>query len=174
MSYLRASVRCTFVWGPGASLHRDSPLEWAQFLAKNRNKFLAQNRAAFCFFFMQSHARVLGSQWVVCWAFAHDSALSFPSMLAADDLSVYFNWNCFFFTKQKAQSDLTGSPLMRSDYRLSKSWQFMCRCVALTVFCVINKLCSWKQMHCWTKNNGHKRKCEILPFLYWKWKCTFY
>lgn len=115
MPYLRASVCCTFVEGAAASLHRDSPLESAQFLAKNGNEFLAQNRAAFCFFFFRSHARVWGSQWVICWAFTHDSALTFPCVIAADDLSVVcFHWNCFylfflFFTDHTAQSDFTRS-----------------------------------------------------------------
>lgn len=37
---------CTSVEEAAASLHRDCPLEWAQFFGKNGNKFLAWRQAA--------------------------------------------------------------------------------------------------------------------------------
>lgn len=86
-------------------------------------------------------------------------------MLAADDLSVYFHRNCFFF--YKAESSVW-SHWVAFDEKWLPSLQilavhvvYMCR---TQFFFYINKLCFWKQMRCWNKNNGHKRKCEIVTF----------
>lgn len=135
---------CTSVWEAATSLHRDSPLEWAQFLAKTETNSWHRVEQLFFFSFFRSHARVSGSQWVVCWAFTHYCAhfpMSAYRLLFVFDL---FEWDGFFKNRIKARLIIEDVPickisqgllLLRSDEHFSKSWQLKtCSYEALAVF----------------------------------------
>lgn len=131
---------CTSVWEAAASLHRDSPLESAQFFGKNGNEFLAQSRAAF--FSLSITCQSLRKP-VSCLLGFHTLVLSlFDVCLPLNYLSlIYFNGTdvskIFNATTKKAWLIGEDVPickiseallLFRSDKRFSKSWQLKTCC----------------------------------------------
>lgn len=167
MSYLRASVRCTFAWGAAGSLHRDSPLEWAQFLAKKRKQIPGTESSSFLFFSSFDHMLESKEASELFVGLLHMIVRLISHLCSPLTIHLWFVFpGIIFLTDQNAQSDLTGSLLIRSDYRPSKSWQFtLCSCEAHAVFLnllFINMLCFWTI--CWNKSNGHRGKCEIAIF----------
>lgn len=95
---------CTSVWEAAASLHRDSPLEWAQFLAKTETNSWHRVEQLFFFFFPLSITCQSLRKPVSCLLGFHTLVLSLSDVcLSLNYLSlIHFNGTDFLKTFSSA------------------------------------------------------------------------